>query len=39
MANTLDPMNLKQIIPLHLDVFSNRKIGSTLGVSRNTVNI
>lgn len=39
MANTLDPMDLKQIISLHLDGFSNRKIGSVLGISRNTVNI
>lgn len=39
MANTLDPMDLKQIITLHLDGVSNRKIGSTLGISRNTVNI
>lgn len=38
MANTLDSMDLKQIITLHLDGFSNRKIGTTLGVSRNTVN-
>ena len=38
MANTLDPMDLKQIISLHLDGFSNRKIGTTLGISRNTVN-
>src|SRR5690606_287163 len=38
MANTLDPMDLKQIITLHLDGFSNRKIGSTLDISRNTVN-
>lgn len=38
MANTLDPMDLKQIITLHLDGFSNRKIGVTLGISRNTVN-
>ena len=38
MANTLDPMDLKQIISLHLDGFSNRKIGVTLGISRNTVN-
>tara|TARA_R110002072_G_scaffold7209_2_gene39533 strand:+ start:288 stop:1136 length:849 start_codon:yes stop_codon:yes gene_type:complete len=38
MANTLDSMDLKQIITLHLDGFSNRKIGSTLGASRNTVN-
>lgn len=39
MANTLDPMDLKQIISLHLDGVSNRKIGSTLGISRNTINI
>jgi len=38
MANKLDPMDLKQIISLHLDEFSNRKIGATLGISRNTVN-
>lgn len=38
MANKLDPMDIKQIITLHLDGFSNRKIASTLGVSRNTVN-
>lgn len=38
MANTLDPMDLKQIITLHLDGYSNRKIGFTLGISRNTVN-
>ena len=38
MANILDPMDLKQIITLHLDGVSNRKIGSILGISRNTVN-
>jgi transposase len=38
MANTLDPMDLKQIITLHTDGFSNRNIGATLGISRNTVN-
>jgi transposase len=38
MANTLDPMDLKQILSLHLDGLSNRKIGTTLGVSRNTIN-
>jgi len=38
MANTLDFMDIKQIITLHLDGFSNRKIGETLGISRNTVN-
>ena len=39
MANTLDPMDLRQIISLHLDGFSDRKIGATLGISRNTVKI
>lgn len=38
MANTLDPMDLKQIISLHIDGITNRQIGSTLGISRNTVN-
>lgn len=38
MANTLDPMDLKQIITLHLDGVSNRKIGATLSISGNTVN-
>ena len=38
MANTLDLMDIKQIITLHLNGFSNRKIGNTLGISRNTVN-
>jgi predicted transcriptional regulator len=38
MANTLDPMDLKQIITLHIDGLSNRKIGVLLGISRNTVN-
>lgn len=38
MANTLDPMDLKQIITLHLDGLSNRQIGSMLNISRNTVN-
>lgn len=38
MANTLDPMDIKQIITLHLDGLSNRKIGNTLDISRNTVN-
>lgn len=31
-------MDLKQIISLHLDGYSNRKIGITLDISRNTVN-
>lgn len=38
MANKLDPMDLKQIITLHLNEYSNRKTASTLGISRNTVN-
>ncbi len=38
MANTLDSMDLKQILSLHLDGLSNRKIGTALGISRNTVN-
>lgn len=38
MAYTLDSMDLKQIITLHLDGLSNRKIGQTLSISRNTVN-
>lgn len=31
-------MNVKQILALHLDGYSNRKIGSVMGFSRNTVN-
>lgn len=38
MANTLDFMDLKQIITLHLDGLSNRKIAVMLGISRNTIN-
>ncbi len=38
MANKLDPMDIKQILVLIKDGFSNRKIGATLGISRNTVN-
>lgn len=38
MANTLDLMDIKQIITLQLDGLSNRKIAETLGISRNTVN-
>lgn len=38
MANTLDSMDLKQIITLHLDEVSNRKIADALSISRNTVN-
>lgn len=38
MANTLDPMDLKQIISLQKDGLSNRQIGKTLGIGRNCVN-
>jgi hypothetical protein len=38
MAHTLDPMDLKQIIRLHLEGFSNRKIAKTLGIGRNCIN-
>jgi len=38
MAKTLDPMDLKQIITLHIDGKSNRHISSVLGISRNTIN-
>ena len=38
MANTLDPMDLKQIITLHIDGLSNRKIADCLAISRNTIN-
>ena len=38
MANTLDPMDLKKIISLHLDGLRNRKIGANLGIFLNTVN-
>jgi len=38
MAHKLDPMDLKQIITLHLDGVSNRKIEKTIGISRNTIN-
>jgi len=38
MANTIDPMDIKQIITLHIDGVSNRKIAETLGIARNTIN-
>ncbi len=38
MAKTLDSMDLKQTIRLHLDGLSNREIGKTLGIGRNAVN-
>lgn len=38
MANTLDLMDLKQILSLHIDGLSNRRIGQLLGIHRNTVN-
>jgi hypothetical protein len=38
MAYKLDPMDLKQIISLHLDGYSNRKLAKTLDIGGNTVN-
>lgn len=38
MAKKLDPMDLKQIITLHLDGLSNREIAGILGIGRNTIN-
>jgi len=38
MAKKLDPMDLKQIISLHLDGVSNRGISKALGIGRNTIN-
>jgi len=38
MSKKLDPMDLKQIISLHIDKYSNRAISNTLGISRNTIN-
>ena len=38
MANTLDLMDLRQILSLHMDGLSNRKIGELLDIHRNTVN-
>ncbi len=38
MAKKLDPMDLKQIVRLHLEGLSNREIGKTLGIGRNAVN-
>ena len=38
MAKKLDPMDLKQIIRLHLDGLSNRSISKTLGIGRNAIN-
>ena len=38
VANLFDPMDLKQILSLHLDGLSNSKIAITLGISRNTIN-
>lgn len=38
MANTLDSIGLNQIISLHLDCYSNRKISLILGIAPNTVN-
>jgi len=38
MSKTLDPMDIKQIISLHIDGLSNRKVANTLGIGRNTIN-
>ncbi len=38
MANKLDLMDIRQLIQLHADGLSNRKIGQTLGIHRNTIN-
>ena len=38
MAKKLDPMDLKQIIRLHLEGLSNREISKTLGIGRNAIN-
>ncbi len=38
MANKLDPMDLKQIVTLHLDGESNCSIANILGISRKAVN-
>ena len=38
MANQIDQMDIKQILRLHIDGYSNRKIAVTLGISRNTIN-
>lgn len=38
MAKKLDPMDLKQLIRLHLEGLSNRQISKTLGIGRNAVN-
>jgi len=38
MANTLEPMDLKQIIRLHKGGISNRQISKTLGIGRNCIN-
>lgn len=38
MAHKLAPMDLKQIIRLHLGGLSNRKIAGLLGIGSNTVN-
>ena len=38
MAYKFDPMDIKQMLSLHIDGYSNRKIATTLGFSRNTVN-
>ena len=39
MSKKLDPMDLKQILTLHLEGYSNHKIDSVLCIFSNTVNI
>ena len=38
MANPLDPMDLKQVITLKMQGYSNRKIAGMLRINRNTLN-
>lgn len=38
MAKKLDPMDLKQILNLHLGDLSNRSISKALGIGRNAIN-
>jgi len=38
MAKKLDPMDLKQIIRLHIEGLSNREISKTLSIGRNAIN-
>jgi hypothetical protein len=38
MAYKLNSIDLKQMLTLRLDGYSNRKTGRTLGLARNTIN-